>query len=111
MCLDTCHLLVAGYDIRNAEGYAATMDALKRCLGFSRVKCLHLNDSKRELGARVDRHEHIGKGCIGLEGFRLFVNDPRWRKIPMLIETEKGVDARGVDLDVVNLRRLRSLVQ
>lgn len=111
VCLDTCHLFVAGYDIRGAEGYAHTMAALKKHLGFPAVKCLHMNDSKREIGARVDRHEHIGKGCIGLEGFRLFVNDPRWRRTPMLIETEKGVDARGVDLDIVNLRRLRSLVR
>lgn len=110
VCLDTCHLLVAGYDIRHADGYAAMMDELKRHLGLSTVKCIHMNDSKRELGSCVDRQEHIGKGCIGKEGFRLFVNDPGWRKVPMILETPKGVDGRGRDLDRMNLQRLKRLV-
>lgn len=110
VCLDTCHLLVAGYDIRAAGGYAATMAELDHSLGVKLVECIHMNDSKRELGSRVDRHEHIGKGCIGREGFRLFVNDPRWKAVPMILETPKGKNARGVDLDKVNLKRLWDLV-
>jgi deoxyribonuclease-4 len=110
VCLDTCHLFAAGYDIRSADGYAVTMDQLDRVIGASLVRCIHVNDSKRELGSRVDRHEHIGKGRIGRGGFANFLNDPRWRNTPFILETPKGTDGRGADLDKVNLRRLRSLI-
>lgn len=110
-CLDTCHLFAAGYDFRTPGDYQTTMDELDRVMGLSKVRCIHLNDSKRELGSRIDRHEHIGKGKIGKQGFAHFVNDPRWTGVPMIIETPKGKDGRGTDLDKVNLRRLRSLVQ
>ena len=72
---------------------------------------IHVNDSKRECGSRVDRHEHIGKGKIGKAGFAHFVNDPRFAGVPMILETAKGKDGRGADLDTVNLKRLRSLVK
>jgi deoxyribonuclease-4 len=115
ICLDTCHLLAAGYDISSAEGYADTFDRFGRLIGFDRLKVLHLNDSRRALGSRVDRHEHIGHGFVGLDAFRRLVNDRRLRGLPMLLETPKtagrppGVVA--VDpLDERNLNTLRSLI-
>ena len=109
-CLDTCHLFAAGYDFRTAEGYAAMMQELDRVMGVAQVKCIHMNDSKRELASRVDRHEHIGKGRIGKAGFGHFLNDPRFAGTPMILETPKGCTPRGTDFDMLNLRRLRSLV-
>jgi deoxyribonuclease-4 len=109
VCLDTCHLFAAGYDFRTAEGYASMMKELDRVIGLARVKCIHMNDSKRELGSRVDRHEHIGKGKIGESGFSHFLNDPRFAGVPMILETPKGVDGRGVSFDRLNLRRLRGM--
>ena len=111
VCLDTCHLFAAGYDFRTPAGYAEMMDELDARISVSRVKCIHLNDSKREMGSRVDRHEHIGKGRIGKHGFAHFVNDPRWSGVPMILETPKGKDGRGTDLDKVNLKRLRALIE
>ena len=111
VCLDTCHLFAAGYDIRTAQAYAAMIDELDRVIGVARVRCIHVNDSKRELGSRVDRHEHIGKGKIGKSGFANFMNDPRFAGVPMILETPKGVDGRGTDLDKVNLKRLRAMVR
>lgn len=85
-CLDTCHLFAAGYDLRDAEGYEAVMHHVEVVLGVDNVKAFHLNDAKRELGSHVDRHEEIGKGEIGLEGFRMLVNDPRFREAPGALE-------------------------
>ena len=107
VCLDTCHLLAAGYDIRTPEAYAATFGEFDRLIGLERVKVFHLNDSQKGLGSRVDRHTHIGEGCIGLEGFRLLVNDPRFASLPMILETPKGEDLAE---DIANLAKLRSLV-
>ncbi len=106
-CFDTCHAFAAGYELRTPEGYAATMEEFDRILGLNRLLVFHLNDSKRDLGSRIDRHEHIGKGMIGLDGFRHLVNDPRFREHPGLLETEKSPDLHE---DVENLRILRSLV-
>lgn len=111
VCLDTCHLFVAGYDFRTAEGYGAMMQELDRIIGLARVRCIHMNDSKRELGCRVDRHEHIGKGKIGKSGFSHFLNDLRFAGVPMILETPKGHTTHGTDFDILNLRRLRSLLQ
>jgi deoxyribonuclease-4 len=108
VCLDTCHLLAAGYDIRTADTYAATMNEFARVVGLEQLKAWHLNDSQKDLGSRVDRHTHIGEGCIGLEAFRLLVNDPRFVDLPMIIETPKGKDMAE---DVENLARLRALVE
>jgi len=110
VCLDTCHLFAAGYDIRTAGAYATTMDELHRTVGSDRVKCIHVNDSKRELASRVDRHEHIGKGRIGKPAFAHLINDPRFFGVPMILETPKGKDGRGVDFDKTNLRRLRAMI-
>jgi deoxyribonuclease-4 len=116
VCLDTCHLIASGYDIVTPEGYASTFEQFGRLVGFDRLKAFHLNDSKRPLGSRVDRHEHIGRGCLGLEPFRRIVNDRRFRDLPMLLETPKGEGkATGpiaVDpLDERNLETLRGLVE
>jgi deoxyribonuclease-4 len=108
VCLDTCHLLAAGYDIRTADTYAATMNEFARVVGLEQLKAWHLNDSQKDLGSRVDRHTHIGEGCIGLEAFRLLVNDPRFVDLPMIIETPKGKDMAE---DVENLARLRALMK
>ncbi len=116
VCLDTCHLLAAGYDLCSPEGYASTFKQFGRLVGFDRLKAFHLNDSKRPLGSRVDRHEHIGEGFLGLEPFRRIVNDRRFRGLPMLLETPKGEGkATGPiaadPLDERNLNTLRSLIQ
>ena len=115
VCLDTCHLLASGYDICAPEGYASTFAQFGRVVGFERLKAFHMNDSKRPLGSRVDRHEHIGQGHLGLEPFRRIVNDRRFRDLPMLLETPKAEGkATGpiaVDpLDEQNLNALRNLV-
>lgn len=107
VCFDTAHAFAAGYELRTAEGFYETWAAFDRLLGPDRLRALHLNDSRRELGSRVDRHEHIGQGLLGLEPFRLLVNDPRFRGLPMTLETEKGPDLAE---DRENLRVLRSLV-
>ena len=88
VCVDTCHLFSAGYDIASDDGYAKTVDALDGAIGLSNVRAFHLNDSKRPLGSRVDRHEHIGEGTLGLRPFQLLVNDPRFADIPGFVETE-----------------------
>lgn len=110
VCLDSCHVFAAGCDIRAPQGYAETMDRFDRVFGLSRLMVIHLNDSLGELGSRLDRHAHIGKGKIGLAGFANFVNDPRLDRVPMILETPKGEDSRGRDWDLINanvLRRLR----
>jgi deoxyribonuclease IV len=114
VCLDTCHLLASGYDLCSPDGYASTFTGFGKLVGFDRLKAFHLNDSKRPLGSRVDRHEHIGQGFLGLDPFRRIVNDRRFRDLPMLLETPKGEGkATGpiaVDpLDERNLETLRSL--
>jgi deoxyribonuclease-4 len=116
VCLDTCHLLASGYDIASETGYQQTFEQFGRIVGFDRLKVFHVNDSKKPLGSRVDRHEHIGKGCLGHETFRRLVNDRRFATIPMLLETPKAEGkAKGpivVDpLDEANLETLRGLVQ
>ncbi len=108
VCLDTCHIFAAGYPIVDPKDYRATMRSFDKIIGLDRLRIIHLNDSKKELGSRRDRHEHIGQGFIGLEGFRNIVNDRRLRKIPMILETPKGEDLTE---DRENLRVLRSLVK
>jgi deoxyribonuclease-4 len=90
LCLDTCHLVASGYDIASDTGYRETFDTLDRLVGLDRVKVFHANDSKKPCGSRVDRHEHIGKGCLGLAPFRRLLNDQRFAGLPMLIETAKA---------------------
>jgi deoxyribonuclease IV len=115
VCLDTCHLLTAGYDLCTDEGYAATFHDFDRIVGLDRLKVFHGNDSKRPCGSRVDRHEHIGEGCLGLEPFRRLINDRRFADLPILIETEKTsrsskpTTIEADPLDVKNLSTLRAL--
>jgi len=87
VCVDSCHIFAAGYEIRTVDGYRATMKQLDQVIGLKKVKTFHLNDSKNPLGSRVDRHEHIGEGHVGVEAFRLIVNDERFQGIPMVLET------------------------
>ncbi len=98
VCVDTCHIYAAGYDITTDEGYEEAMARLIRCVGKSRIRCWHLNDSKTPLGSRVDRHEHIGRGKIGAAAFRRVINDPRFAGLPAILETPKGENDRGVPL-------------
>lgn len=107
VCFDTAHAFASGYELRTREGYEATWSEFDEKLGLDRLRAIHLNDSKKELGSRVDRHEHIGQGLLGLEPFRFLVNDPRFRGIPMTLETDKGPDLVE---DKENLEILRSLV-
>jgi deoxyribonuclease IV len=110
VCLDTCHVFAAGYDIGNRRDYLGLWRQFDELLGLPRLVAIHLNDSKRELGSRVDRHEHIGHGKIGLEAFRLLLRDKRFREVPMYLETPKG-DHDGEPWDVTNLRTLRELAK
>ncbi len=115
VCLDTCHLLASGYDISSPEGYLETFHQFGRLVGFDRLKLFHVNDSKKPLGSRIDRHAHIGDGFVGLDAFRRLVNDPRFRELPMLLETPKtrGRPPGAIEadpLDVKNLNRLRALL-
>jgi deoxyribonuclease-4 len=110
VCLDTCHVFAAGYPLATPEEYADTMQQFDALIGLERIVAFHLNDSKRELGSRVDRHEHIGHGELGLEPFRHLLNDVRFAHVPMYLETAKGRED-DEDLDVRNLQVLRSLVQ
>lgn len=107
VCLDTCHVFAAGYDVRTPRDVARTLAAFDAVVGLRHLKALHLNDSRRELGSRVDRHEHIGRGRIGLTGFAAFLRHRRLRGLPMLLETPKGTDF--VRADRRNLRVLRRL--
>lgn len=112
VCLDTCHLLAAGYDICSADGYRRTFESFDEIVGIRRIRAFHLNDSKRPCGSRVDRHEHIGKGCLGLEPFRMLLKDPRFAQHPMLLETPKldtPESRRRSDVDPWDARNLRLL--
>ena len=115
VCLDTCHLVASGYDIVSEEGYRETFEHFDRVVGLDRVKVFHGNDSKKPCGSRVDRHEHVGEGCLGLDPFRRLLHDPRFADRAILIETEKtsGAERKGTivadPLDVKNLETLRNL--
>jgi deoxyribonuclease-4 len=106
ICFDTCHVFASGYELRNRNGYANTWECFDRVIGRKHLVALHLNDSVAGLGSARDRHAHIGKGQIGLTGFRLFVRDPTLAVVPGILETPKGPDMRE---DVENLRLLRKL--
>lgn len=107
ICFDTAHAYAAGYELRTREGFDATWAEFDRVLGLEQLKAIHLNDSKKGLGSRVDRHAHIGQGELGLEPFRLLLNDPRFYGLPMTLETDKGPDLAE---DRENLAVLRSLI-
>jgi deoxyribonuclease-4 len=107
VCFDTCHVFAAGYDIRTRDGWKATIDEMLAHISLDRIGAFHLNDSKRELGSRVDRHEHIGKGHIGTDAFGFLLNDDRFAGIPKVLETPKPTE---FDADIENLTLLRSLI-
>jgi deoxyribonuclease-4 len=115
VCLDTCHLVASGYDITSEESYRDTFEAFERIVGLDRLKVFHGNDSKKPCGSRVDRHEHIGEGCIGLGPFRRLLRDARFAGLPILIETAKSRGAERPNqivtdaYDVKNLSTLRRL--
>jgi deoxyribonuclease-4 len=108
ICLDTSHIFAAGYDIRTEKSYGKTINMFDAIIGINNLYAIHLNDSKKALGSRVDRHEHIGEGYIGMNMFKLLMNDKRFKDIPKIIETPKIKDGR--DADEINLNRLRSLI-
>lgn len=107
ICLDTCHIFAAGYDIRNRSSCRKTMSVFDSIIGLSQLYLIHLNDSQKGLGSRVDRHEHIGEGMIGIQAFGYFMNAPELHQIPKIIETPKTKNGR--DADAINLNKLRSL--
>ena len=110
VCVDTCHIFAAGYPVATADEYVATMKEFNRIIGIDRIKAFHLNDSLKEFGSRVDRHAKIGDGKMGVEPFRHLLNDKRFAKVPMYMETPKG-EEEGEQLDAINLRTLRNLVK
>ncbi len=109
VCIDTCHVFAAGWDIRRPEVVCELVARAAATVGLPRVRCWHLNDSKTDCGSRVDRHEHIGRGRIGTAGFRNVLADPRFADVPLILETPKGTDAAGRDYDRLNLARVRAL--
>jgi deoxyribonuclease-4 len=107
VCVDTCHIFAAGYELRSPEGYAATINDMAATFGLDAIRLFHLNDSKTDLASRIDRHEHIGKGRIGLDGFRHLLGDRRFHDRPMILETPKD---ETFEEDRTNLRILRALL-
>jgi deoxyribonuclease-4 len=107
VCFDTCHTFAAGYNTATEEGYRDTMEQFDRLIGLARLQCFHLNDSKKGLGSRVDRHDHIGQGTLGLNPFSFILNDTRFASVPKILETPKGDND---EMDAVNLALLRGLV-
>jgi len=113
ICVDTCHMFAAGYDLRDKSVYTQTWEQFDQLIGLDQLLAFHLNDSKKELGSRKDRHEHIGDGEMGLEPFRLLLNDPRFTNIPMYLETAKGdrpACPAELTWDQYNLKTLRGLI-
>jgi deoxyribonuclease-4 len=108
VCFDTCHALAAGYEFRTVDDYKAMLSEFDRIVGLQKLKVVHCNDSEKDLGSRVDRHAHIGEGCIGLQPFGYFLNDSRFKKVTFLLETPKDDDPGD---DIRNLEQLRGLVE
>ncbi len=108
VCIDTAHAFAAGYDIKNKKHYEKVIQDFDDIIGLKRLQCFHMNDSKKELGSRVDRHEHIGKGFIGKQGFGNIMNDERLEHIPKILETPKGKD--GIE-DLKNINQLKRLIK
>lgn len=111
VCIDTAHALEAGYDLSNRKGARSFLDEIESVIGLDRVQVMHLNDSKTPRGSRVDRHEHLGQGHVGLEAFEVIVNHPKLKAIPKILETPKGPAPDGREWDTVNLETLRGLVK
>jgi deoxyribonuclease-4 len=109
VCFDTCHVFAAGYPMDTEKNYRATMREFDKLIGLKRIRAFHINDSKVKFGSRVDRHAGIGRGEMKLTPFKFLMNDRRFKRVPMYLETPKG-EEKGVDLDVINLRTLRRLI-
>jgi len=107
VCIDTAHIFAAGYNIKEPKEYKKVIKEFDEIIGLKKLKCFHMNDSKKELGSKVDRHEHIGEGFIGKEGFRNIMNDKRLEKIPKILETPKGKECLE---DLKNIKVLKSLI-
>jgi deoxyribonuclease-4 len=107
VCFDTCHVFAAGYDLRGEDEYGRTLDQFDRTIGLSHIEAIHLNDSKGDIGSRLDRHQHIGEGKIGIDAFKRVMRDERFAEVPKIIETPKRMN--GADMDVRNLEILRTL--
>lgn len=101
VCLDTCHIFAAGYDIRDADSFREMLDRFDATIGLDRLRLIHVNDAKKPLGSRVDRHEHLGKGEVGEEAFRLLVNEPRLASIPLVLETPESETMHKVNLELL----------
>ncbi len=108
VCVDTAHVFAAGYDIKNENNFDKVIKEFDEIIGLDRLKCIHMNDSKKDLGTRVDRHEHIGKGFIGKQGFRNIMNDKRLEEVPKILETPKGKEQLE---DLMNIKVLKSLIK
>ena len=108
VCIDTAHIFAAGYNIKGTKEFKKVIKAFNEIIGLDKLKCFHMNDSKKELGSRVDRHEHIGKGFIGLEGFSNIMNDKRLKMIPKILETPKGKEQME---DLENITALKKLIK
>ena len=108
VCVDTAHIFAAGYNIRDLKEYKKVVKEFDNIIGLKRLKCFHMNDSKKELGSKVDRHEHIGKGFIGKEGFTNIMNDKKLEKIPKILETPKGKEMKE---DLINIKALKRLIK
>lgn len=108
VCIDTCHIFAAGYDIKDPDNYKKVIKDFDEIIGLDRLKCIHMNDSKKPLGSKVDRHEHIGKGYIGIEGFTNIMNDKKLAKVPKILETPKD---KTMEEDDMNLEVLKSLIK
>lgn len=111
VCVDTCHIFAAGYPLETIKEYEATMNEFDKVVGIDRIKAFHLNDSKKEFGSRVDRHDHIGQGFLGLKPFKHIVNDKRFKNLPMYMETPKGENDDGIPNDTINVNILRGLMK
>jgi deoxyribonuclease IV len=109
ICLDTCHIFAAGYDIKDEDAYLKTFESFNNIIGIENLYLIHLNDSKKMLGSKVDRHEHIGEGFIGIDAFKYIMNDSKLFHVPKILETPKIKD--GKDMDIVNLKRLINLIE
>lgn len=114
VCFDTCHVFAAGYDLRTPDTYDQTMAEFDSVVGLDRIHCFHFNDSRHELGSRKDRHAHIGEGHLGRQAFANFLNDPRWSHYPAHLETpktEEDDDGAEIEMDPINLKTLRDLIE
>jgi deoxyribonuclease-4 len=108
VCLDTCHVFAAGYDLTTPAGYEATLERFNQLLGLERIGCIHMNDSVFPCGSKRDRHTHVGQGYIGVEGFSRIMRDARFLKVPMILETPKDQDGA---MDRANLALLKQWAQ